>query len=70
MNSSIDAWGYALYIRQGINLFLPHHLFHNTIGFLWVKLIGLIIKIDTIKLLIILMQQRTKTTLSQCFSHC
>ena len=53
-NSSIDAWGYALYIKQGINLFLPHHLLHNSIGFLWVKALGFFINADTLKRLIVL----------------
>ena len=53
-NSSIDAWGYALNIKQGNNLFLPHHLLHNSIGFLWVKAIGFFINVDTLKLLIVL----------------
>jgi hypothetical protein len=53
-NSSIDAWGFAAYVKHGKDLFLSHHLFYNAIGFLWVKLIGLIFTFDTLKLLIAL----------------
>jgi hypothetical protein len=53
-NSSIDAWGFAAYVKQGKDLFLSHHLFYNAFGFLWVKLIGLIFTFDKLKLLIAL----------------
>lgn len=54
VNNTIDAWGFASYVKQGENLFLSHHLFYNALGFLWIKLIGLFVNADTLKLLIIL----------------
>lgn len=54
INSSVDAWGYASYVKLGENLFLSHHLFYNAIGFVWVKLIGQAYSFDTLKLLITL----------------
>ncbi|NOU18317.1 MAG: hypothetical protein HOO91_12245 [Bacteroidales bacterium] len=54
INSSVDAWGYAAYVKLGENLFLSHHLFYNALGFVWVKLIGLAYSFDTLKLLITL----------------
>ncbi|MHC1703413.1 MAG: hypothetical protein AB9846_05845 [Tenuifilaceae bacterium] len=53
-NNSIDAWGFASYVKQGESLFLSHHLFYNVSGYLWVQLIGLVVNVDTLKLLIIL----------------
>jgi hypothetical protein len=38
-NSTIDAYGYANYIRDGQKLFLSHHLLYNAIGYLWFNLI-------------------------------
>lgn len=37
-SSTIDAWGYAAYIRHGTHLFLPHHLFYNAFGYLLLKI--------------------------------
>lgn len=53
-NSTTDAWGFAAYVKQGEGLFLSHHLFYNALGFLWVGLVHLFIKADTLKLLILL----------------
>ena len=53
-NNSIDAWGFAKYVKNGESLFLSHHLFYNAAGFVWVKLINLFFCIDTLKLLIAL----------------
>jgi hypothetical protein len=47
-NSSLDAYGYASYVKQGENLFLSHHLLYNAIGFLWVKFIELFGSFDTL----------------------
>ncbi len=53
-NSTIDAWFFAGNVKNGESLFLSHHLFYNAFGFIWVNAIGFFIKIDTLKLLIIL----------------
>ena len=37
--SSIDGYGYACYIRDGEDLFLPHHLLYNAVGFVWSNLL-------------------------------
>ncbi len=50
-NSSIDGWGFAAYIKQGEQLFLPHHLLYNFIGFIWVKAVGLMGDFDVLTLL-------------------
>lgn len=36
-NSTIDGWGYAEEIKYGYNLFRPHHLLYNALGYLLVK---------------------------------
>jgi hypothetical protein len=41
-NSTIDAYGYANYIRDADSLFLSHHLLYNLTGYLWVSLLKLI----------------------------
>lgn len=51
-NSTIDAWCFAANVKQGESLFLAHHLFYNAIGFIWVKLVGLAVRVDTLKILI------------------
>ena len=38
-SSTIDAWAYAAQVRYGIDLFLPHHLWHNPAGWLWLRLL-------------------------------
>lgn len=35
--SSVDAHGYANYIKSGEGLFSSHHLLYNLLGFVWVK---------------------------------
>lgn len=52
-NNSIDSWCFAGYVKQNENLFLPHHLLYNALGFVWVKALGFL-GIDTLKLLIVL----------------
>ena len=47
-NSTIDAYGYASYIKNGENLFLPHHLLYNAIGFIWVKFISIFLSVSSI----------------------
>lgn len=50
-SSSLDAYGYAYGIREGINLLKPHHLLYNPIGLLWVKAFGWMLPLDTLALL-------------------
>lgn len=38
--SSVDAHGYANYIKSGEGLFSSHHLLYNLLGFVWVKLLN------------------------------
>lgn len=38
-NSTADAWYYAACVRHGHELLLPHHLLHNAVGWLWVRLL-------------------------------
>jgi len=40
-NNTLDALGYASYIRDGTNLFLPHHLLYNALGYVIVHLSGI-----------------------------
>jgi hypothetical protein len=39
-NAAGDAWYYAACARWGQELWQPHHLLYNVIGWLWLKLIG------------------------------
>ena len=38
-NSTADAWYYAACVRHGHDLLLPHHLLHNAVGWLWLRLL-------------------------------
>lgn len=38
-NSTADAWYYAACVRHGHDLLLPHHLLHNVVGWLWLRLL-------------------------------
>lgn len=40
-SSTIDAYGFAFQVKEGVELFLPHHLLYNYLGFIWVKLLSL-----------------------------
>lgn len=53
-NSSLDAWAYAAQVSQGRDLFQPHHLLYNLLGYIWVSSINLFIAADTLILLKIL----------------
>ena len=53
-NSSIDSWAYALYIKQAKDLFLPHHLLNGAMGLLWVKFVGIFIKADVLRSMLII----------------
>lgn len=39
-NSTADAWYYAACVRHGHDLLLPHHLLHNAVGWLWLRLLS------------------------------
>ena len=39
-NATGDAWYYAACARWGQELWQPHHLLYNGIGYLWLKLVG------------------------------
>lgn len=41
-NSSIDAYGYAADIRYGENLFRPHHLLYNALGYVLSLVFGIV----------------------------
>jgi len=48
-SSTIDAWGYAACIRHGENLFLPHHLLYNVLGFVLIKIVEIVhFQVDTL----------------------
>jgi len=36
-NSTVDGWGYAEEIKYGYNLFRPHHLLYNALGYVFIK---------------------------------
>jgi len=36
-NSTTDGWGYAEEIKHGYNLFRPHHLLYNALGYILIK---------------------------------
>lgn len=38
-NSTADAWYYAACVRHGHDLLLPHHLLHNAVGWIWLRLL-------------------------------
>lgn len=63
INHSTDAWGFAAYIKQGENLFLSHHLLYNSIGYIWVKGVGLFFDIDPLRLLVVMNTLFTVATL-------
>ncbi|WP_026473489.1 hypothetical protein [Alkaliflexus imshenetskii] len=50
-NSSLDAFYYAVSIKDGTNLFLHHHLFYNLFGWYWVKLANLFGEFDVLSAL-------------------
>lgn len=38
-NSTTDAWYYAACVRHGFELFQPHHLLYNAVGWMWLRLL-------------------------------
>ncbi len=38
-NSTLDAWYYAACVRHGHELFQPHHLLYNAVGWLWLRVL-------------------------------
>ncbi|MDF7809763.1 hypothetical protein [Hymenobacter sp. YC55] len=38
-NSTLDAWYYAACVRHGHELFQPHHLLYNAVGWLWLRML-------------------------------
>ncbi len=50
-NSSLDAWSYAADVSNGENLFPPHHLIYNLLGYIWVTVINFFIDADALGLL-------------------
>lgn len=50
-NSTLDAYGYAASIKNGVDLFKPHHLIYNAFQFLILKFLQLLnFKIDALSL--------------------
>lgn len=47
-NSSLDAFYYAVSVKEGANLFLHHHLFYNFLGWYWVKFASLFGEFDVL----------------------
>ncbi|MGD9976863.1 MAG: hypothetical protein AB7S54_02895 [Bacteroidales bacterium] len=50
-NSTIDAWGYAAQVASGKELFQPHHLLYNVLGYCWVNAINSVFNFDCLVLL-------------------
>jgi hypothetical protein len=49
--SAIDGFGYANYIRDGVDLFLPHHLLFNFLGYIWYSLFSFLFNGDALQTL-------------------
>lgn len=47
-NSTIDAYGYANYIKYGENLFQSHHLLYNSFGYIWISVISVFGNVDSL----------------------
>lgn len=50
-NNSLDAWGYAADVKNGQDLFLPHHLLYNALGYCWIKLLQIFTEVEVIRAL-------------------
>lgn len=51
-NSTVDSWGYAADIVNGVNLLRPHHLLYSITGYYWVRISHLLFPMaDTLLLL-------------------
>lgn len=50
-NSSLDAWAYAHQVKHTVELFQPHHLLYNLLGWIWVAAGRQLSGVDTLPLL-------------------